>query len=145
MTPEQQRIAIAEACGRDLTSFRFKHQGVNRDVPQWSPSYNSSEEAQEVSNEEARRWGTRCWPVESFIDQYRAPDYLNDLNAMHEAEKVLDDGVLWKGYLNRLWDVVCPQFEQMSGLNAAIGLLLVHATAKQRAEAFLKTLNLWKP
>jgi hypothetical protein len=32
----------------------------------------------------------------------------------------------------------------MSGLNAAVALLLLHATAAQRAEAFLKTLNLYK-
>jgi hypothetical protein len=72
------------------------------------------------------------------------PDYLNDLNTMHEMRRVLDNGALWGGYLNRLWDVVCPQFQQMSGLDAAIGLLLVHATAAQRAEAFLKTLNKWE-
>lgn len=72
------------------------------------------------------------------------PRFTTDLNACHEMEKVLDDGGLWKGYCNRLWEVVCPQFEQMSGLNAAVALLLLHATAAQRCEAFLKTLGLWR-
>ena len=79
------------------------------------------------------------WP-----DCRLVPDYLNDLNAVHEAEKTLDDGVLWRGYLNQLWEVVCPERNQMNGLDAATGLLLVHATAAQRAEAFLKTLGLWE-
>lgn len=62
------------------------------------------------------------------------PDYFNDLNAMHEAEKVLSDSeteqyndllgsYLWSG---------CPASRRN-----------FHATAHQRAEAFGKTLNLW--
>ena len=60
---------------------------------------------------------------------------------MREAEKFLDDGVLWKGYINRLWDEVCPERPQLGGLNAGIGLLLIHATAKQRAKAFIETIR----
>ena len=65
------------------------------------------------------------------------PNWPEDLNACHEMEKALDDGGLWHGYLNCLWDVVCPQFNQMNGLNTAVGLLLVHASARQRCLAFL--------
>ena len=112
MTPEEQRIAIAEACGwaRNGSSRNDKYPWVK--------------------------------PVNGVAKSL--PDYLNDLNACHEMEKVLDDGGLWNGYGYSLWEVVCPQFEQMSGLNAAVALLLLHATAAQRAEAFLKTLNLYK-
>ncbi len=55
------------------------------------------------------------------------PDYLGDLNAMHEAEKALTGEQSWQyvqllsGYSNEGW---C-------------------ATAAQRAEAFLRTLGLW--
>ena len=57
------------------------------------------------------------------------PDYLNDLNAMHEAEKVLTkDAFLVDAYFNYIRD----NFGQAW-----------HATASQRAEAFLKTLGLW--
>ena len=57
------------------------------------------------------------------IPYLNMPDYLNDLNAMHEAEKVLND---------HQWD------DYICQLGHAMG-----ATAAQRAEAFLKTLNLW--
>lgn len=120
MTSEAQRIAIAEVCG-----WRHVHPSARYELSDYAV-------------DQGRLIGDKPGQFWDFV-----PDYLNDLNAMHEAEKILDDGVLWKGYLNRLWDVVCPQFQQMSGLNAAVGLLLVHATAGQRAEAFLRTLNLW--
>jgi hypothetical protein len=59
------------------------------------------------------------------------PDYLNDLNAMHEAEKWLieDDQHAYGCY--------CIDLQEEYGNT-------VHLTASQRAEAFLKTLNLWK-
>lgn len=60
------------------------------------------------------------------------PDYLNDLNAMHEAEKVLTSE-MEKEYSFQIEAVCCPREYGW------------HATAAQRAEAFLKTLNLWKP
>ncbi len=58
------------------------------------------------------------------------PDYLNDLNAMHEAEKFLSDSDK-SAYWHQL-------NEQVQGT-----LNIAFATAAQRAEAFLKTLNLW--
>ena len=63
------------------------------------------------------------------------PDYCKDLNAMHEAEKTLltqcgndpqDD--LWIDYLANL-------------LHAAPLCLREHATARQRADAFLQTIG----
>jgi hypothetical protein len=63
------------------------------------------------------------------------PDYLNDLNAMHEAEKSLQlkDQMLYQGMIGRVTGNRCP---------ALFGQ--IHATAAQRAEAFLRTLNLWE-
>lgn len=52
------------------------------------------------------------------------PDYYRDLNAMHEAEKIFDNGQILR-YVQWL-----PR-----------GAL---STAAQRAEAFLRTLNLWR-
>jgi hypothetical protein len=92
MKPEQQRIAIAEACG-------------------WKCSEYSHELGQLVAQ---------------FI-----PDYLNDLNAMHQAEEVL--------------------FNQFNTIGEAYWRNLSHvephpiyATAAQRAEAFLKTVGKWE-
>ena len=76
------------------------------------------------------------------------PDYLNDLNAMHEAEKVLpdmasdDDGRDQLGYMETLADTLLAKW---SSNNSADMWLITHATAAQRAEALLKALNLWKP
>ena len=63
------------------------------------------------------------------------PDYLNDLNAMHEAEKMLQQ------HMEKWWNYV----SQLAVVNSTLGTGgEAHATAAQRAEAFLKTLNLWK-
>jgi len=63
------------------------------------------------------------------------PDYLNDLNAMHEAEKILNH-VKAAEYARMLtstaWQSEQPVFAPMT------------ATAAQRAEAFLRTLGRWE-
>lgn len=86
MTPEQQRIKIAEACG-------------------WKP------------DKRGLGWLS---PHGYYAPE---PDYLNDLNAMREAEKVLTDEQL-EEYFTRIHK---------------------NFSASQRAEAFLRTFNLWKP
>jgi hypothetical protein len=116
MTPQKQRIAIAEACGWKISNLSV---------------------------------GRYCWShprlcaiggpsVLAQGDPVGLPDYLNDLNAMHEAEGMLlakcgndpqDD--LWVDYLANL-------------LMAAPLCLREHATAAQRAEAFLKTIGKWE-
>jgi hypothetical protein len=62
----------------------------------------------------------------------KIPNYTGDLNAMHDAEASLidNDPLAYGFYSNNLY--------------AEYGNT-VHLTATQRAEAFLKTLNLWKP
>ena len=56
------------------------------------------------------------------------PDYLNDLNAMHEAEKVLNEAYLWNRYKGWLLTWMTEP---------------IRATAPQRCEAFLKTIGKW--
>jgi len=63
MNPEQQRIAIAEACG-----WKF--------IPEY---YHGEDQPPEF---------TTVTPDGKHLCGYY-PDYLNDLNAMHEAEKQL--------------------------------------------------------
>jgi hypothetical protein len=71
------------------------------------------------------------------------PDYLNDLNAMHEAEKIIErlckEGDYWF-HLREL----CAFPDAESDWNKVYFFTAVHAAADQRAEAFLKTLNLWE-
>jgi len=105
VTPEAQRIAIAEACGWTNVTPRIvknvKHKGDDITVGIWS-------------------------------DDGWIPDYLNDLNAMHEAEKVLVS-LQWVSYLRRL-QTLC--YESVTWA--------IHATAAQRAEAFLRTIGKWE-
>jgi hypothetical protein len=104
MKPEKQRIAIAEACGwTDVKGTKGVHP-------------------------KARFKG--CGYADDWI---ALPDYLSDLNAIHEAEKVflkMETLCFWETYSNRL--------------TTSLGCTdIFHATAAQRARAFLETLGLW--
>jgi hypothetical protein len=63
-------------------------------------------------------------------DESSLPDYVKDLNAMHEAEEELGSYI--------------PDFLKYLNILKEINSMSVRATAAQRAEAFLKTLKLWK-
>jgi hypothetical protein len=74
------------------------------------------------------------------------PDYLNDLNAMVEAEKMIKAKGLFPSYLSAL-ALVCgfkPQGDEAWYKLHAGCEAVTSATAAQRAAAFLRTLNLWK-
>jgi hypothetical protein len=118
MSPEKQRIAIAEACG------------FNRAGNYWC--------APTGRNQDLARDGNGL------------PDYLNDLNAMHEAEDGLSEEQAEKWLhemLNIVWrpeiKSIAPSRGGWLGLTAYELPMLLKATAAQRAEAFLRTLNLW--
>lgn len=64
-------------------------------------------------------------------------DWVNDLNAMHEAEQSLTDWQ-WKRYAEILYDSV------YYGSKGMIYRRAYSATARQRAEAFLRTIGKWK-
>jgi hypothetical protein len=104
MTEEQQRIAIAEACG-------YTHVRIVKAI-EGPPDI-----------------GIGHHPTEP----HSIPDYLNDLNAMHEAEKiVLSNSGLWTKYVSEL------------RLQSALtGLPHFHIPADQRAEALLRTIGKW--
>ena len=120
MTNEQINQRIAEACG-------WKKMNWNEATVYGSPTH-----------------GFRVWKSkhQDSIMSYkgrvgeRIPDYLNDLNAMHEAVKSLPQN-LKPRYFACLCAVV-------SGAVALHGYSeATEATAAQRAEAFLRTLNQW--
>ena len=61
------------------------------------------------------------------------PNYLNDLNAMHEAEFYIPSGSGgFEQYVDWLEKLTHDQENPIT------------ATAAQRAESFLRTLNLWE-
>jgi hypothetical protein len=103
MTPEAQRIAIAKACGwKNLQEEQYYWMGTPPDGSDLRVTYK----------------------------RHTLLDYLNDLNAMHEAEKVLPD-------------LYAYQLELIRVCEKADGRSAWRATAAQRAEAFLRTLGLW--
>jgi hypothetical protein len=116
MTPEEQRIAIAEACG--LSTFPLN-----------------------------ATWGRGLCERDDGTPT-TLPDYPNDLNAMHEVEKTLTDRQWFHEikdsqegeicYWTCLWHIVARDSKTNGSTR-----LRHEATARQRAEAFLRTLNLW--
>lgn len=101
MSPDAQRIAIAEACGH------------SRQEPD-SAWFDSPSDGQ------------------IYIEDL--PDYLNDLNAMHEAELTLlkNDALFWHKYASYLDENYVNQ------------PYTVGATAAQRAGALLRTIGKWE-
>lgn len=74
---------------------------------------------------------------------HQLPDYCNDLNAIHTAEKFMDGGQRGR-YVLSLSHSAAKQPETWFPQGAPELFLLLSATASQRAEAFLRALSLWK-
>lgn len=101
MKPEEQRVAIAKACGWVESPYgKWSHDGL------------------------------------ILRDPLNPPDYLNDLNACHKME----DNIVGSGLAGSSVDV--KYHKQLAAICSTRPIW--NATAAQRAEAFLKTLSLWK-
>ena len=105
MKTEEQNKVIAEYCGWKLVT----------DDPDYHPYYISPKNDM-FAVDAAYAW---------------MPKYCSDLNAMHEAEKIL-----------------FPKFEiewhnQLQNVCGGSWRIMLNSSAAQRAEAFLRTLNLW--
>lgn len=86
--------------------------------------------------------GSRRAPNADYVGSKFIPNYCADLNAMHEAEKVLMQNNNWRigEYEARLFSSV----GEMNNVSSGRGVrLCFQATARQRAEAFLRTLGKW--
>jgi len=87
------------------------------------------------------------WQMHGFTIE-ALPDYLSDLNAMHEAELELNRRAKWPQYIEVLHNDVLIwgklTMEQVAG-NWDVHIDYIRATAAQRAEAFGLTLGLWQP
>lgn len=79
----------------------------------------------------------------TFDRSVKIPRYLSDLNAVHELEKRLS--AREKGnYASKLFQI-CNISEPRTEMQERDGWFIhIHATAAQRCEALLKTLNLWE-
>lgn len=120
MHADKQRIAIAEACGWKLLV-----------IPPSTMFHVVSPDGRMNSS----AWATPelAWSLGFF--ERKGPDYLTDLNAMHEAEKVLTEDVKHR-YDKELSDIIEADAEEHEMV------FIYHATAAQKAEAFRRTLNL---
>jgi hypothetical protein len=85
-----------------------------------------------------RAWSSHDGVMNDKPISYYLPDYLNDLNAMHEAEKVLIEKQ-WVQYEEEIRTVVLGGIRLVSQWTKAD----IHATAAQKSKAFLQTLGLW--
>jgi hypothetical protein len=111
MKPQQQRIAIATACG-----WRIVHTTKYA----WVVICPSKIE---------RAWSSHDGVMNDKPASYYLPDYLNDLNSMHEAENlVLRSAQQGRDYADALDDGNGGHF----------------ATSAQRAEALLRTIGKWE-
>jgi hypothetical protein len=128
MNAESQRIAIAEACGWTCCG------NVPGSIPHGLAPYRN---VSQFSTDEILVGSV---PIETL------PDYLNDLNAIHEAETILDGGSvdersLWLDYLAIACN--CPKTQNAAELRFETNYLVARATAAQRAEAFLRAIGKW--
>jgi hypothetical protein len=112
MTPDQQQIAIATACG--WTEIR----------------------RQRLYAGDQDLWGNKL--IGGDKHRNRLPNYIGDLNACHEMEKVLTD----KG-VNAWWSYVA--FINRHNPTPFGSETAVHATAAQKCKAFLLVFGLWQP
>ena len=113
LTPDEQRIKVAELCGWVAHIDDFDKECV---CVWWSNPLGNKAVAPGVGH---------------------LPDYLNDLNAMHEAESlfVQHDGCVWGDD----WERYCKELSKICTL-AEPANCLMRATAAQRAEAFVLTM-----
>jgi len=117
MKTNDQRIAIAEACG----AKRFKRP--------WDGRVFLCTEAPTA------KWEVTNSPVD--VVNTDIPNFPGCLNTMHEAEKTLSESqqLDFEQHLRR---IVGADAHGLAG-----HWEMIHATAAQRAEAFLKTKGLW--
>ncbi len=122
MTNEQINIAIAEACG-------------------WKCSGHPDQLAATKGWEFGHQFVIR--PDGQLVTHGSLPDYCNNLNAMHEAEKTLHNDFY---FAVKLYHLLIPQEDQYDDhtITWSIANKLIKATARQRAEALLRTIGKWE-
>lgn len=123
MKPEEQRIAIAEACGSHQVSRLSFDGGTITHITDENGRIRTIRQIDDGPRSETY---PRDWiPL---------ADYLNDLNAMHEAVETL------RGKTGPEWF----DFQRLLMIECGSWMNCIQARAAVRAEVFLKTLSLWK-
>lgn len=129
MSPEQQRIKIAEACGWTDCNWYEDNAG-----PGFWNGYPPTVIGVDKSGD---------WQAVKAQHHKPLPNYTASLDAMAEAEKVLTDEE-WVDYCAELVNraPTFPQYGLGSGTDKA--RRLASATAARKAEAFLRAKSPWQ-
>jgi len=135
MNPVEQRIAIAQTQGFNKVSEIFYDKKKN--VKWASPVryflksdelyYPEQQFGWEVTLPEWNKDSEPSWNRGDLV-----PNYLNNLDDMHEVEKTIH-------HFGAYHDILASVMKIPRN-----GVMLIHATAAQKAEAYLRTLDLWK-
>jgi len=132
MSPEEQRIAIAEACGWRL---KWQNQGgalLLETKPQghcWEVWFNPDRRT-----------------INSQGHEVYPPNYLSNLNEMRLVQETLTNPE-WPRYLAELngFSNADEWWADMSDLDKLDAMrVIASSTAKEKAEAFLKVKGLWR-
>ena len=94
----------------------------------------------QILEPEVHRVITYHWVIEPDGSKSILPDCCNDLNEMHEVERLLDDDQ-WLEYMLNLQDVLQRDPNRGKWIVCQDNM---HSTAAQRAKAFVKTIGKWK-
>jgi hypothetical protein len=147
VTPEEMNMAIAEECGWQWYRMPFKFGDTRKYRCLFLPAVHEYEG-------QSKEWLVRADMTETVCNwEYMRKeglvhDYVNDLKAMHEAILCLDKIIHEKDVCLR--DVFASEMEELfsqSGTNHPqlwCMFDLLNATARQRAEAFLRTIGKWR-
>lgn len=139
MTLHEKKIKVAEKCGiRFAKRWQFTY--ANGQVR--SGGYFEKEDAE---RELLKLKSRGCWGIFSDITSYEyfeSPDYPNDLNAMHEAEKVLtiEHCVIYEKLLTN----AANRNYRDDTLDIPSQHLCWGVKCEQRFDAFGITCGLWK-
>lgn len=112
MTDDKIRVRIAEACGYSIKEFKCVG-------AKYAGLYKGGERVADV------------YLKNKHVLWRYTPNYLHSLDACHEMEKSFTTGEQWSAYYDAL-DELCSADDNDPR----------SATARQRATAFVKTLNL---
>ena len=122
MTEEQMNIAIAESQGiSDCIVREQEHVNVEgREVTYW----------EELGGYKDGKY-------------HRIPDYANDLNAMHELEKSIKEPASYAGWLEAVTEseIAVGSLDPQGQISYRSLFRTAHASARQRAEAYLRTIG----
>lgn len=146
MNPNKQRIAIAEACGWKFETGEKYIGGMS--IVATNPtgkSANGYVGKAYRTNDSISGWDAKDGVYFKIEDIFKhpnhvvgpVPDYLNDLNAISEAEKTLYKGMINQEYWQK-------GYGRFTTTLAEICVTPYSATAAQRAEAFLRTIGKWE-